>query len=89
MLFGVPQVSILGLLLNIFLCELFIENNSHYFNNYTDNTTPCVIAGNTAETVTSLTVITQTLFTCFANNQMKAYHHKCYLLLGTQDLTKN
>ena len=48
--FGVPQGSILGpLLLNIFLCDLFMEQEDCCFTNYADDTTPYVVANNTAD----------------------------------------
>ena len=75
--------------MNTFFCELFLEHKNHYFSNYANDTTPCVIAGNTTEAVTSLTDITQKLFTCFANSQMKANPHKCHLLLDMQDKANN
>ena len=47
----VPQGSILALLLlNMFLCSLFLNTESNYFTKYADDTTPYVI-GNDAEKV--------------------------------------
>ena len=69
------QVSILGLirtLFNIFLCDLFLEHESYFFSNYTDDTTPYVVANNTKEVIGNLTDITEKLFTWFAKYQMKA-----------------
>ena len=57
---GVPQGSILGqLLFNIFLCDLFLEHEGYFSSNYTDDTTPYVVANNTTEVVENLTNITQ------------------------------
>ena len=54
------------------------------FTNYADDTTPYVLANNTAEVIENLTIITQKLFTWFANNQMKVNHDKYHLLLSTR-----
>ena len=44
-----------------------------------------MLANNTAEVLQNLTIITQKLFTWFANNHMKVNHDKCHLLLSIQD----
>ena len=73
---GVPQGLILEpLLFNIFLLEH--ENCCYAY--YADDTTPYVVANNTAEVLENLTNITQRFSTWFANNQMKANHGKCQL----------
>ena len=70
---------------NIFLRELFLEHDNCCFTNYTDDTTPDVLANNTGEVIENLTIITQKLLTWFANNQMKINRDKCHLLLSTQE----
>ena len=84
---GVPQGFILepllGLLLNIFLCNLFLEHEDCCFTNYADYTTPYVAANSAAEVIENLIIVTQKLFTWFSNNQRKVNHDKCHLLLST------
>ena len=52
----------------MFLRDLFLEHKECSFTNYVDDTTPYVVASNTAEVLDNLTIITQKLFTWFANN---------------------
>ena len=62
-----------------------MEQEHCCFTDYADGTTPYVNANNTAEVIENLTIITQKLYTWFANNQMKVNHDKCHLLLSTQE----
>ena len=61
-----------------------MEHEECCFTNYADDTSPYVVANNTEEVLENLTNVNQKLFAWFANNQMKANHDKCHLLLSTQ-----
>ena len=79
---GVSQGSILGpLLFNIFLCDFFLGIGDNYFTNYADDTTLYVIDNNSMENVSKLKAISQELFTCLEQNEMKANLDKCHMLL--------
>ena len=62
-----------------------MEHEDCCFTNNADDTTPYVVANNTAEVTENLAIINQKLFTWFANNQMKVSHDKCHLLLSIQE----
>ena len=62
-----------------------MEHEDCCFTNYADDTTPYVVANNTAEVIENLTIITQKLFSWFVNNQMNVNHDECHLLLSTQE----
>ena len=47
--------------------------------------TSYVKGDDTTKVLTSLTSITQKLFTCFSKNQMKENHNKCHLRLSAID----
>ena len=83
MLFGVPQDSILGpLLFNIFLCDLFLIMKETSFASYADDNKPYVTAENLDEVIKSFEKDSIKLFQWFSDNQMKANHDKCHLLVS-------
>ena len=72
----------------LFLCDLFLENENCCYANYANDTTPNVAGNYTAEVLENIKNITsQSLIPWFANNQMKANHGECHLLLSTQENT--
>ena len=70
---------------NIFLCDIFHDDQQSYFANYADDTTPSVINDNATEVLTGLSGLAQKLFTWFPKNKMKANHDRYYLFLRTQE----
>ena len=85
-LFGVSQDSILvPLLLNIFICDLFLIMKKVDFASYADDNTPYVIGKGAKEAINSLKEAPGELFYWFANNQMKANPGKCHLLTNSSD----
>ena len=56
----VPQGSIFGpLLFNVFLCDLFLEDENDYFANYVDDTTPYYVSSTSTEVLENLSGITK------------------------------
>ena len=86
---GKKSCSILGpLLFNIFLCDLFLIMKETSFASYADDNTPCVTAENLDEVIKSLEEDSIKLFQWFSDNQIKANHDKCHLLVsGKNDVT--
>ena len=64
------------LLFNIFLSDLFLEDEKSYFANYADDTTPYSTSSTTTKVLENLSGVTKKLFTWFDNNQMKANDDK-------------
>ena len=86
--FGVPQGSILGpLLINVFICDIFLEYGNNYFANYADNTKIGIIDENTKEVFKICLLCLKAIYVWLANNQMKGNHEKCHLLLSIQGRT--
>ena len=84
--FGVPQGSILGLLLfNIFLTDLFFIANSMDIANYADDNTPYATANDIDSLIASLEEASKPLFTWFDNNLMKSNADKCHLLVSSNE----
>ena len=83
-LYGIPQGSILGLLLfNIDLCDLFVIMDQHDIANYADDNTPYVSGKNIDEVVKSLEEASRLIFKWFNDNQFQGNTSKCHLLLST------
>ena len=85
-LFGVPQGSILGLLLfNIFLCDLFFIMNETDFANYADDNTPYRTAYTIDEVIQTPERDSMMLFQWSSDNQVKANISKCHLLVNKKN----
>ena len=69
----------------MFLCEFYLEHEHCCYVNYAGDITPYIVANNTAEVPEKLSNIMQRLFTWFINNQRKANHGKCHLLLSPHE----
>ena len=81
--FGVPQGSILGLLLfNIHLCDLFYFLEDLDIGSYADDTTIYTVKENKESVINTLETSSVILFKWFENNFMKANSDKSHLLLS-------
>ena len=82
-LFGVPDRSILGVLLfNIFLCDLFVPLKDIDFTNYAADDFLYTKHDSIDQIISRLEKTTESLFKWFSDNQMKADSDKCHLLLN-------
>ena len=81
-LHGLPQGSILGLLLfNIYISDMFYDIDNYDIASYADDNTAYTSDFNLEEVIQKLKVITNNLFEWFKNNHMKANANKCHLLV--------
>ena len=88
-LFGVPQGSILGLLLfNIFLADLFFTLNNIEIANYADDTTPYSVSDDIDDLISSLEKSSKDLLKWFDDNLMKSNPDKCHLLVNSREKIK-
>ena len=58
---GVPQGSILGLLFNIYWCDVIYKYKNNYFANCAGDTSPYIAAENITEVLTNLSSLAQTI----------------------------
>ena len=85
-LYGVPQGSILvPLLLNIFICDLFLITDDFEMANYADDRTPCVCGKDITSVIKSLENAAEIVFTWFKNNHMKGNKDKYHVVLSTHE----
>ena len=83
-MFGIPQGSILGLLLfNIFLCDLFLIMENINIASYADDNTPYTTGNLIEEVIQKLENTAKTFFQWFSDNRMKANPNKCHFLCNS------
>lgn len=81
-MFGIPQGSILGLLLfNIFLCDLLLIVSKTEFASYADDNTSNTLGQYIDDVIGTLENDFVKLFKWFSNNNMKVNKDKCHFLL--------
>ena len=88
-LFGVPQGSILGLILfNIFPSDLFLVLKNTDFASYADDNTIYDMGDSINDVIASLQGSSEKLFQWFSDNQLKGNTDKCHLIVSSDDPTE-
>ena len=83
-IFGVPQSSILGpLLFNIYICDMFYDNNDCDIASYADDNTSYRSSFSLEKVIIKLEACTNNLFKWLYENHMKANADKCHLVVTT------
>ena len=80
--------TLIPILFNIFLCNLFLFIKNKDVSSYADDTTPYEAGGNSAYAIHNLEVLGNTLLNWFSDNSMKANPGKYHLLLSGNDSSK-
>ena len=84
-LFGVPQGSILGLLLfNAYICDLFFEVRDLEYASFADDTTPYSCLPEMTPILEKLEKGIQSMFDWFSENFLKANADKCHLIASSK-----
>ena len=85
MLFGVPQSSILGLLLfNAYICDLFFKVSDLEYASFADDTTPYSCLPEMIHILEKLEKGIQSMFDWFSENFLKANADKCHLIASSK-----
>ena len=86
-LHGVPQGPILGpLLVNVFLCDLFLFIPNIELVSYADDTTPFAVGSSELEVINEIKTAAESLTLGFQNNSMKVNPDKFHLLLSDKKI---
>ena len=72
---------------NVFICDFFLEYGNNYFAKYADHTKIRIADENAKEALQICLLWLKAIYAWLANNETKANHEKCHLLLSTQRST--
>ena len=86
---GVPQGSLLGLLFNTYICDMFFETpKSIESAGYADDNSPYICSSNIEKVLENLQVALEQLFQWFSTNHLVANAEKWHLLTSSK-ITNN